>query len=324
MSRVAVIGATGHIGSYLVPRLVLGGHEVIALSRGLREPYHPSPQWDAVRRISVDRDAEDAAGTFGGRVADLRPDVVIDLVCFTPAAAQHLVDALRPDRPLLLHCGTIWVHGPALRVPVTEDEPRTGYGEYGAAKAEIEALLHRETRSGGVPAVVLHPGHISGPGWPVITPAGNLDPGVWTRLATGQPLALPDHGLGVLHHVHADDVAQAFERALTRPAAIGASFHVVAEQAMTLRGLAEGVARWFGREPVLDFVDWAEFERQAGAEQAGITREHTFRSITASIARAREVLGYAPRYSSLETLREALAWLAAHGQADLGGQPFPG
>ena len=36
MSRVVVIGATGHIGSYLVPRLVRGGHEVIAMSRGIR------------------------------------------------------------------------------------------------------------------------------------------------------------------------------------------------------------------------------------------------------------------------------------------------
>jgi len=324
MSRVVVIGATGHIGTYLVPRLVRGGHEVIAMSRGLRGPYQDSPQWDAVTRVTVDRDAEDAAGTFGARVAALRPDVVIDLVCFTAAAAQQLVDALRPARPLLLHCGTIWVHGPALRVPVTEDEPRTAYGEYGTGKAEIEALLHRETRSGGVPAVVLHPGHISGPGWPVITPAGNLDPDVWTCLATGKPLALPDHGLGVLHHVHADDVAQAFERALTRPAAIGASFHVVAEQAMTLRGLAGGVAQWFGREPVLDFVDWPEFELRAGAEHAAATREHTFRSITASIARARDTLGYAPRYSTLQALREALAWLAAHGEADLGGQPLAG
>ena len=61
-------------------------------------------------------------------------------------------------------------------MPVTEDEPRTAYGAYGTGKAEIEALLHEETRAGGVPAVVLHPGHISGPGWPVITPAGNLDP----------------------------------------------------------------------------------------------------------------------------------------------------
>jgi nucleoside-diphosphate-sugar epimerase len=323
MSRVVVIGATGHIGTYLVPRLVDGGYDVIAVSRGERGPYHASPQWDAVTKISADRDAEDAQGTFGDRVAELGPDVVIDLICFTRASARQLVEALRPSRPLLVHCGTIWVHGPALRVPVTEDEPRTAYGEYGTGKAEIEALLHEETRAGGVPAVVLHPGHISGPGWPVITPAGNLDPATWTLLATGRPLALPDHGLGVLNHVHADDVAQAFERALSSPAAIGASFHVVAEQAMTQRGLAAGVAGWFGREPVLDFVDWDEFTSRVGAEHAAVTREHTFRSIAASIERAREVLGYAPRYTSLGAMREALAWLAANGQADLDGQPFP-
>ncbi|MGH3408455.1 MAG: NAD-dependent epimerase/dehydratase family protein [Streptosporangiaceae bacterium] len=322
MSRVVVIGATGHIGSYLVPRLVRGGHEVIALSRGAREPYQPSPRWREVTSVTVDRDAEDAAGTFGRRVAALRPDVVIDLICFTASSAAQLVQALRPARPLLVHCGTIWVHGPARRVPVTEDEPRTGYGEYGAGKVEIEALLHRETLAGGVPSVVLHPGHISGPGWPVITPAGNLDPAVWTALATGQPLALPDHGLGVLHHVHADDVAQAFELALSRPAAIGASFHVVSEQAMTLSGLATGVAGWFGRAPVLDFVDWAEFGRRVAPEHAEATREHTFRSIAASIARGRQVLGYQPRFSTLDALHEALEWLVAAGQADVGGQAF--
>ena len=154
------------------------------------------------------------------------------------------------------------------------------------------------------------------------TPAGNLDRAAWTFLATGQPIALPDHGLGVLHHVHADDVAQAFERALSRPAAIGASFHVVADQSMTLRGLATGVARWFGREPVLDFVDWAEFDRRVAPEHAEATRQHTFRSITASTARARQVLGYEPRSGSLEALHEALTWLVANGEADVGGQQF--
>jgi nucleoside-diphosphate-sugar epimerase len=323
MSRVVVIGATGHIGTYLVPRLVDRGHEVIAVSRGTRGPYQAAPQWDAVTQVTADREAEDAEGRFGDRIAALRPDAVIDLICFTGASAKQLVEALRPSRPLLVHCGTIWVHGPSLRVPVTEDEPRTAYGDYGTGKAEIEALLHAETRAGGVPSVVLHPGHISGPGWPVITPAGNLEPATWTALATGQPLALPDHGLGVLHHVHADDVAQAFELALSRPAAAGGSFHVTAEQAMTQRGLAAGVAGWFGREAVLDYVDWDEFIRRAGAGPAEVTREHTFRSITASIARAREVLGYVPRYTSLDALHEALSWLVANGQADIGGQPVP-
>jgi nucleoside-diphosphate-sugar epimerase len=317
MSRIVVVGATGHIGSYLVPRLVRAGHDVVAISRGTREPYHVAPEWSRVDRVVTDRDAEDAAGTFGTRVAALEPDIVVDLVCFTPESAGRLVEALRPSRPLLLHCGTIWVHGPVHRVPVTEDEPRTPEGAYGIQKAAIERLLHDETRRGGVPSVVLHPGHISGPGWPVITPAGNLDPGVWRALALGEPLPLPDLGLGVLHHVHADDVAQAFERALTRPAAIGSSFHVVAEQAMTSRGLAHAVAGWFGREPVLDLVDWPVFESRVGAEYAHQTREHVSRSISASIERARTMLGYTPRYTPLEALREALDWLVANGQVDL-------
>src|SRR6476619_6454787 len=300
MSRIVVIGATGHVGTYLVPRLVRAGHEVVALSRGEREPYVPAPEWRAVERVTADREAEDAAGAFGERIAALAPDAVVDMLCFTPESASQLLEALRPTRPLLLHCGTIWVHGPVARVPVTEDEPRTAFGEYGTGKAAIEALLWRETIAGGVPSVVLHPGHISGPGWPVINPAGNLDPDVWRRLATGEPLALPGLGLGVLNHVHADDVAQAFERALTRPAPIGASFHVVASQAMTLRGLAAGVAGWFGREPALDFVDWPEFERRAGAETAAATRAHVERSIAASIDRARAVLGYAPRFTTLD------------------------
>jgi nucleoside-diphosphate-sugar epimerase len=316
MSRIVVIGATGHVGSYLVPRLVRAGHDVVAISRGEREPYVAAAEWQAVERVTLDRELEDGAGTFGERIAALAADAVIDMLCFTPESARQLVDALRPHRPLLLHCGTIWVHGAVARVPVTEDEPRTGFGDYGAAKVAIEALLHRETRAGGVPSVVLHPGHITGP-WPSITPAGNLDLDVWRRLASGEPLALPDLGLGVLHHVHADDVAQAFERALNRPAAIGSSFHVVSDQAMTLRGLAAAVAGWFGREPVIELVDWAEFERRVGVEHAAISREHVSRSIAASIERARDVLGYRPRYSSVEALKESLRWLAANRLVEL-------
>lgn len=321
ISRIVVIGASGHVGTYLVPRLVRAGHEVVALSRGARDPYVAAPEWRWVERVVIDREAEDGAGVFGGRIAALAADAVVDMICFTPESARQLVGALRPTQPLLLHCGTIWVHGPVARVPVTEDEPRTAYGAYGTGKAAIEVLLHRETVAGGVPSVVLHPGHISGP-WSVITPAGNLDLDVWRRLAFGEPLSLPDLGLGVLHHVHADDVAQAFALALSRPAAIGSSFHVVSEQAMTLRGLAAGVAGWFGREPVFEFVDWSEFERRVGAEHAEMSREHVGRSVAASIDRARDLLGYRPRFSSLDAVHESLGWLAANGHVDLGGQDF--
>src|SRR5919206_1933191 len=148
MSRIVVIGDTGHVGTYLVPRLVRAGHEVVVVSRGEREPYRAAAEWRAVHKVALDREAEEASGAFGERIAALEPDVVVDMICFTAASARQLLDALRRPRPLLVHCGTIWVHGRAARVPVTEDEPRTGFGEYGVDKAAIEALLQRETRAG--------------------------------------------------------------------------------------------------------------------------------------------------------------------------------
>jgi nucleoside-diphosphate-sugar epimerase len=50
--------------------------------------------------------------------------------------------------------------------------------------------------------------------------------------------------------------------------------------------------------------------------------EHVGRSIAASINRARDVLGYCPRYSSLDALRESLRWLIDSGEVRLDGQIF--
>ncbi len=36
--RLVIIGGTGHIGSYLTPRLVEAGHTVLCVSRGLKTP----------------------------------------------------------------------------------------------------------------------------------------------------------------------------------------------------------------------------------------------------------------------------------------------
>ena len=62
-----VIGGSGHVGSFLVPRLVRAGHEVVNLTRGARAPYVDDEAWSGVEQIPVDRTAEDAAGTFGKR-----------------------------------------------------------------------------------------------------------------------------------------------------------------------------------------------------------------------------------------------------------------
>ena len=77
--RVAIIGATGHIGTWLVPRLVRSGHEVIAVSRGSRHPYQVAPEWQRVTSVVADRSAEEPEGRFGETIRDLDADVVVDL-----------------------------------------------------------------------------------------------------------------------------------------------------------------------------------------------------------------------------------------------------
>lgn len=318
--RVVVIGATGHVGGYLVPRLVAAGHEVVAVSRGQRAPYRTHRAWQQVTRITADRAAEDEAGTFAGRVADLRPDAVVDMLCFTPESAAQLVEGLRDSGALLLHCGTVWVHGTATEVPVTEEAPRRPFGDYGVGKAAIEELLLRETRRSGLRSVILHPGHISGPGWPVVNPAGNFSLEVWRQLAAGEPVTLPNFGLETVHHVHPDDVAQAFQLALQSPAAaVGESFHVVSERALTLRGFAEAVAGWFGQSADLRLLPFEDFRKTTAPEHADASWEHISRSPSMSIEKARRLLGYAPRYTSLQAVAESVQWLQANGQLDLGG-----
>ena len=312
--RVVVIGGSGHVGTFLVPRLVEAGHEVVSISRGRSEPYRDHPAWRSVEQVTLDREAEEASGSFGERIVALEPDAVIDMICFTPESAGQLVQALRGRVQHLLHCGTIWVHGHSTRVPATEDLPRHPFGEYGINKARTEAYLLDEARNDGFPATVLHPGHIVGPGWAPLNPAGNFNPLVFEKLAGGEELALPNLGMETVHHVHADDVAQAFGRALDdRSAALGESFHVVSPGALTLRGYAEAVAGWFGETARLRFASWEEWSAGVSEEEATGTWDHIAHSPNCSIAKAGRLLGYQPRYSSLEAVRESLGWLIDNG-----------
>lgn len=312
--RVVIIGGSGHVGTYLVPRLVEAGHEVINVSRSQREPYQPNAAWRAVNQVIADRDAEDAQGVFGTRVRDLEPDVVIDMICFTLESALQVVECLRGRVQHFLHCGTIWVLGHSVEVPATEETPRLPFGEYGINKSAIQDYLLDQARRHNFPATILQPGHIVGPGWMPVNPAGNLDPNVFSQLAQGQQVALPNIGMETLHHVHADDVAQSFMQAMAnRSASVGEAFHVVSPAALTLRGYAENVARWFGQEANLKFMPWEEWKTTVSDEYAEQTWSHIAHSPNASIAKARRMLGYHPRYSSLQSLREAVDWLVQNG-----------
>jgi nucleoside-diphosphate-sugar epimerase len=223
------------------------------------------------------------------------------------------VECLRGRVKHFLHCGTIWVLGHSVEVPATEETPRHPFGEYGVNKSAIQDYLMEQARRYNFPATILQPGHIVGPGWMPINPAGNLDPNVFGQLARGEQVKLPNLGMETLHHVHADDVAQSFVRAMANPGvSIGEAFHVVSPAALTLRGYAERVAGWFGREANLKFLPWDQWKKTVRGEYAEQTWDHIAHSPNASIAKAQRMLDYQPRYSSLQAIREAVEWLIAN------------
>ena len=312
--RIVIIGGSGHVGTYLVPMLVEAGHQIVNVSRGQAVPYTPDAAWEAVETVTADRRAEDAAGTFGARIAALGADVVVDMISFTLASTQQLAEALRGRVGHFLHCGTIWVYGHNPAVPATEDDPLNPFGDYGIGKAAIETWLLAEAKA-GLPATVFRPGHIVGPGWAPLNPAGHFNLDVFARMRRGEELAVPNFGLETVHHVHAADVAQvAFRAIANREAAVGQAFNAVSAQALNLRGYAEAMFRWFGHEPKIGYQPFEQWKAGQRPEDAQATWEHISRSPAHSIAKGRARLGYEPRYSSLAGVQEAVTWLIENGK----------
>jgi nucleoside-diphosphate-sugar epimerase len=93
---------------------------------------------------------------------------------------------------------------------------------------------------------------------------------------------------------------------------------------LTLHGYAKAVAGWFGEEAVLGFLPWDEWRAPLSEADAAMAWDHVVRSPCGSIEKARRLLGYEPRWSSLDAVREALAWLISAGELDAGGRALVG
>jgi nucleoside-diphosphate-sugar epimerase len=312
--RVTIISGTGHIGSYLTPMLVKAGHSVTCVCRNLRQPYREDESWSSIAYLRLDRAREEQAGSFGRRIAELRADAVIDLTCYTLQSAEQLTQALQGCTGHLLHCGTIWVHGHSISVPTTESQPREPLGDYGQRKAAIEHWLLQQSNAGALPVTILHPGHLVGPGWPPINPQGNFNTGVFAALMHGAEVQLPNSEWRQsimctprMWHKHSCWRWNVGRRQRVH------SFHVVSASALTLRGYAEQMAAWLHQPARLRFLPWEEWKQGVSSKDAATTEDHIRHSPNCSIQKARSVLGYGPRYTSIEAVQEAVNWLTQHG-----------
>ena len=234
--RVLIIGATAHVGTYLVPALVRAGHGVVAMSRGTRSRTIPTRRG---HRSSGGRRPRCRGGRRrfrrdGARHAARRLDRHDPLRAGVAATAARRARA----RPALL-----MRHRSRSAARLSSRRPESRTRALPTASTGQRGRDRATGPSADLGCVALHPGHISGPGRPVINPSTT-----WIRpcgaVGRGEPVAVPGDGVAAAHHVYAQDVAQAFELALTSEAATGRAFHVVSEQAMSARGLADAAANW--------------------------------------------------------------------------------
>ncbi|MGM9521304.1 MAG: NAD-dependent epimerase/dehydratase family protein [Oscillospiraceae bacterium] len=305
MPAAFVLGAMGHIGSYMIPALVDAGYEVTGFSRKSRTPYTAElPQWEKVKLVSAER--QEAIKL----IARSKPDVVCDLIAYTLEDAKDLVQGLRAvpgnEAVRLISIGTTWIYGDKYEAPVTESQPRNPTDEYGRRKVEIESYLKEEHRCRGLRVTILHPGHICGKGWMPVGPQGNRSVQVIKDIMAGRQILLPDRGQATLHHVHSEDIARLTVCCLNNDVSIGEEFHITSPAALTLFGYAERLYRHFGHEPNIRYVPYGEFLKALSPEDAAVSAEHIDRSPVCSMEKARRMLGFEPKHSSIDTVIESI------------------
>lgn len=129
--KAVVIGAAGHIGTYLIPMLVDNGYETIAVTRTMSQPYEDSPAWHKAKRVLLDREND---ADFIEKLKEMKPDIIVDLVNFNIAETKKIVEAFSSTGlSHYLYCSSCWAHGMAETIPFNPDdlqkEPLDDYGK---------------------------------------------------------------------------------------------------------------------------------------------------------------------------------------------------
>jgi 2-alkyl-3-oxoalkanoate reductase len=194
-------------------------------------------------------------------------------------------------------------------VPIAESssvEPHPELrGAYSQTKLIAENIVLDAIQNHGLPAVVLRPGQIFGPGAEKTAPSGVIGlAGRWLVMGSGQ---LP------LNLVYIEDVVDALQLAATRPDVSGRVFQLVDPASLTQREYIQAAQR-HGSAPQVSYVPkLALYTIALGVELLGrVLRRNVplsrykIRSLAPispfDVSAAREQLGWTPRVGTREVL----------------------
>lgn len=209
--KVLVLGATGHVGSRLIPYLNQQGYQTIAASRGRLNA-------NLAGHVTLDSLNLEALIHHLKEVDAIVNCVAGDKHSIGKGADILVRAAMAANMPKIVHLSTMSVYG-GHEGDITESHAfDPDYGWYAAAKCEAEAYMQKYVEAGGQ-VISFRPGCVHGPGshlW-VSRPANLLKS---YRLGD-----LGSAGDGWSNLVHVDDVVKAIQIALNIPATPGEARH---------------------------------------------------------------------------------------------------
>ena len=306
--KVVIIGGSGHIGTFLIPMLINKGYETICVTRGKSKPYVDDPAWKKVIKVTLDRVNDK---DFEQKIMEMKPDIIVDLINYSIEQTKKIVSAIQNNSfcSHYIFCSSVWAHGRSEVLPITNESLlKDPVCDYGKDKYSSEKFLLEKFRKEKFPVTIIAPGQISGPGWNIINPWGCLLHKPFQLIADGETIYLPNFGQETIHHVHAEDVAQLFYKAITnRNQALGEIFNAVSGGSITLYGYAKLLYDYFGKEPKIEFKEWKDFCDYVGdKKETDMSYKHLIRSGFFNYEKENKLLGYKPKYSNIETIKIAV------------------
>lgn len=238
------------------------------------------------RRLSPERLVVASSMSIYGEGRHARPDGA------APTATGRSAAQLRAHRWELVD-----PDGTELRpVPTDEAKPLDPASIYALTKADQERMTLQVAGAYAIPATALRFFNIYGPRQALSNPYTGVVAIFSSRLLNGQPPLVFEDGGQQRDFVSVHDVVQALLRAADEPGAVGEALNIGSGEARTVREVADTLAAVIGTD--------------VEPEVTGRYRVGDVRHCTADISRAREVLGYAPRVTLEDGMRELVAWLA--------------